>query len=240
MQSTSREKSLRTKLRIFCASSIGRNWVDRKIRRSVGAASAIAANPAQSERPSQADTLSIFSSLDEGRFASDRSFVIGPVACEHPKNQIQVPKVSLMPSRGAASFTPSTITMQKREYGSVIPLGFSSARRSTSSVWLKPGRKVVSALCKFGRNEGAKASAMSELGQKHHFGPRPMTSGGGARITGARRFVPGPNSGIDSVPRSMDNRSRRPVDLLAPAKRPLIDIAMSAIATPIVSLHASK
>jgi hypothetical protein len=24
--------------------------------------------------------------------------------------------------------------------------------------------------------------------------------------------VPGPNSGIDSVPRSMDNRSRRPVD----------------------------
>src|ERR1700737_4257953 len=26
------------------------------------------------------------------------------------------------------------------------------------------------------------------------------------------RFVPGPNSGIDSVPRSMDNRSRRPVD----------------------------
>ena len=32
------------------------------------------------------------------------------------------------------------------------------------------------------------------------------------RITEARRFVPGPNSGIDSVPRSMDNRSRRPVD----------------------------
>jgi hypothetical protein len=35
---------------------------------------------------------------------------------------------------------------------------------------------------------------------------------GGARITEARRFVPGSNSGIDSVPRSMDNRSRRPVD----------------------------
>jgi hypothetical protein len=35
---------------------------------------------------------------------------------------------------------------------------------------------------------------------------------GGARITEARRFVPGPSSGIDSVPRSMDNRSRRPVD----------------------------
>ena len=72
-------------------------------------------------------------------------------------------KVLLMPSRWAASFTPSTITMQKREYGAVIPLGFSSARRSTTSVWLKPGRKIVSALCKFGR--GAKAFAMSELGQ---------------------------------------------------------------------------
>ena len=43
---------------------------------------------------------------------------------------------------------------------------------------------------------------------------------------------------IDSFPRSMDNRSRRPVDFrswLAPAKRPLIDIAMSAIAAPTMS-----
>jgi hypothetical protein len=88
-----------------------------------------------------------------------------------------VPKVLLMPSRWAASFTPSTITMQKREYGGVIPLGFSSARRSTSSVWLKPGRKAVSALCKFGRNQGAKAFAMSEKGQKRRFGRRPITSG---------------------------------------------------------------
>jgi hypothetical protein len=75
-----------------------------------------------------------------------------------------VPKVLLMPSRGAASFTPSTITMQKREYGSVIPLGFSSAWRSTSSIWLKPGRRIVSALCKFGRNQGAKAFAMPRIG----------------------------------------------------------------------------
>ena len=73
-------------------------------------------------------------------------------------------KVLLMPSRWAASFTPSTITMQKREYGAVIPLGFSSARRSTSSVWLKPGRKAVPALCKFGRNQGAKAFVMSKKG----------------------------------------------------------------------------
>jgi hypothetical protein len=103
---------------------------------------------------------------------SDRLFVIRSVAYEHPKDQIKVPKVLLMPSRGAASFTPSTITMQKREYGSVNPLGFSSARRSTSSVWLKPGRKVVSALCKFGRNQGAKAFAMSELGQNAKYSSR--------------------------------------------------------------------
>jgi hypothetical protein len=87
-----------------------------------------------------------------------------------------VPKVLLMHSRWAASFTP-TITMQKREYGGVIPLSFSSARRSTSSVWLKPGRKAVSALCKFGRNQGAKAFAMSEKGQKRRFGRRPIISG---------------------------------------------------------------
>ena len=31
---------------------------------------------------------------------------------------------------------------------------------------------------------------------------------GGARITEARRFVPGSNSGIDSVPRSMDTLRR--------------------------------
>jgi hypothetical protein len=103
---------------------------------------------------------------------SDRLFVIRSVAYEHPKDQIKVPKVLLMPSRGAASFTPSTITMQKREYGSVNPLGFSSARRSTSSVWLKPGRKVVSALCKFGRNQGAKAFAMSALGVRREKAAR--------------------------------------------------------------------
>ncbi len=39
------------------------------------------------------------------------------------------------------------------------------------------------------------------------------TADQGLRITEARRFVPGSNSGIDSVLRSMDNRSRRPVDL---------------------------
>jgi hypothetical protein len=37
------------------------------------------------------------SSLGEARFASDRSFVIEPFAHEHPKDQIKVPKVLLMP-----------------------------------------------------------------------------------------------------------------------------------------------
>jgi hypothetical protein len=60
---------------------------------------------------------------------------------------------------------------------------------------------------------------------------------GGARITEARRFVPGPNSGIDSVPRSMDNRSRRPVDfryMASARKHSLIDIAMSAMSTELL------
>src|SRR5882724_3290345 len=63
---------------------------------------------------------------------------------------------------------------------------------------------------------------------------------GGARVTEARRFVPGSNSGIDSVPRSMDRITDRGVPSisdtwLAPARRPLIDIAMSAIAATIMS-----
>ena len=50
------------------------------------------------------------------------------------------------------------------------------------------------------------------LGPAREGAAHKTTDQGGARITEARRFVPGPNSGIDSVPRSMDNRSRRPVD----------------------------
>jgi len=60
--------------------------------------------------------------------------------------------------------------------------------------------------------------------------PRPAREGAahktadqGLRITEARRFVPGSNSGIDSVLRSMDNRSRHPVDfryMASACKRP--------------------
>src|SRR6202048_3114195 len=66
---------------------------------------------------------------------------------------------------------------------------------------------------------------------------------GGARITEARRFVPGSNSGIDSVPRSMDNRSRRPVDfryMASARKAPLIDIAMSAMITELLDSKAES
>src|SRR5207247_405638 len=48
---------------------------------------------------------------------------------------------------------------------------------------------------------------------------------GGARITEARRLCPVPNSVIDSAPRSMDKRSRRPVDFryMASARKALPD-----------------
>ena len=55
--------------------------------------------------------------------------------------------------------------------------------------------------------------------------------------------MPGSNSGIDSVPRSMDNRSRRPVDfryMASARKARLIDIAMSAMITELLDSKAES
>src|SRR5262249_32986070 len=126
---------LRTKLRIFCPSSIGRSWVDRKIRRSVWEASAIvASSPAHNEKPNQADTRRIFlllpKPIDERQFAPARTYWICRIGASKGSDrgaEGPVDAFDLGPRRSPRRPSPCKTGIWQRHF----VLGFTESARSS-------------------------------------------------------------------------------------------------------------